>query len=87
MSDEWRSSYDAWKTRPPEMSSVRSGEGSPHVCDRCQWTGRGQLAALAHHRATHHPVRGRDWPRSWGAARFECCPNCSLVTTELMDRR
>lgn len=47
-----------------------AGPGQTYICRDCQWRDRGGMLAAAHHQATDHRVRGRDWPASWPDAVF-----------------
>jgi len=51
-----------------------------YVCTVCRWRGLAADAS-AHHGATGHPTRGRDWPPSWGNAVCSdaACPTCAPV--------
>lgn len=68
--------YDDWKTTDPR-DAERPEPLSHVVCVECAWHGRGDLAGYAHHRATGHQVRGRDWNPTWPNAQFSCCPGCA----------
>jgi hypothetical protein len=56
--------------RASEPDPAESGPGLVYVCTECSWRDRGGMLAAAHHRATEHRVRGRDWPASWPDAEF-----------------
>lgn len=58
-----------WQRHDQGDDPNRQG-GQTYVCTECRWRDRGGMLAAAHHKATGHAVRGRDWPAAWPDAQF-----------------
>ncbi len=72
--DRWLSHLDAWKTNSDDPGTVERGpRGIVYRCLDCDWSGKGGVRALKHHRASrHHRILVRDAPQL-GPLPFGCC--------------